>query len=148
MNLIEEAKLIFKSDKPEHFTNYTHCEECAEHDETLRNSDIDNIGMDELGNLGWDPMCFCSVEGKKYYMPALIRLCLSTLNSNEPYLEQFLYHLTGNGENNDLFASCTPEQRKFIASFISYLFEKCTKEIEYNYFIDDALKAHEIWSKA
>lgn len=148
MNWIDESKRIFEAKKPEHFTNFTHCEECAEHDETLRNSSVEIIGMEELGKLGWDPMCFCTIEGKKYYMPALMRLCVETLTSNEPYLEQFLFHLEGDGENNDLVMGCTPEQRKFIACFMNYLIEKHAKEIEKNLCADDALRVHKIWSKA
>ena len=148
MDWIEESKRIFEAEKPEHFTNYTHCEECAEHDETLINSSIENIGLEELGNPGWDPMCFCSVEGKKYYMPALIRLCIETLDGDEPYLDQLLVHLESNGEKNALVIGCTETQRKFIASFVSFLVEKHAKEIEYNCCTDNALRVHEIWTKA
>lgn len=148
MNWIEESKRLFKVKKPEHFTDFTHCEECAEHDETLRNSNVENIGMEQLGKIGWDPMCFCSVEGKKYYMPALVKLCLETLNSDAPYLEQFLFHLEGDGENNELVAGCSPEQRIFISSFIGYLIENHAEEIEFNQCTDDTLKVYEIWKKA
>ena len=148
MDWIEESKRIFKAAKPDHFTNYTHCEECAEHDETLRNSNAESIGMEELGKVGWDPMCFCTVEGKKYYMPALIRLCMDTLNSDEPYLGQFLFHLEGDGENNELVMDCTPEQRRFIASFMAYLIEQHAKEIELDFSTNEALRVHEIWKKA
>ena len=79
MNWIEEAKIIFYINKPVHFTNYEHCEECAEHDETLLSKTIDSIGLDEIGKEGWDPICFCSNEGKIYYMPSFIRLSLDTI---------------------------------------------------------------------
>ena len=52
MNWVEEAKILFYINKPAHFTNYEHCEECAEHDETLLSKTIDSIGLDEIGNEG------------------------------------------------------------------------------------------------
>jgi hypothetical protein len=54
---------LFNVPRPQHFTNYMHCCECAEHDETLRNSDVHSIGLEELGSASWDPLCFCSAEG-------------------------------------------------------------------------------------
>ena len=76
MNWTQHAKQLFQMPKPEHFTNHCHCCECAEHDATLLAYDVDSIGREQLGNPGWDPSCFASVEGLLYYMPALIRLNL------------------------------------------------------------------------
>jgi len=147
MNWIEKAKRVFATDKPEHFTNYAHCEECAEHDQTLKEADIDHIGLDELGNPGWDPLCFCSAEGKKYYMPALIRLSIETIN-DQFYFGELLFHLEGDGENNKLFLSCTKEQRLMIASFIDHMIAQYPDEIDAYGYTDEALKVHQIWSKA
>ncbi len=146
MDWVQEAKRIFAATKPEHFTNYGHCEECAEHDQTLKNSDVDRIGLDELGNPGWDPICFCSDEGKKYYMPAFIRLSLETVHGDY-YLGQLLFHLEGDGEDNALFLSCSTEQRQFIASFITYMIHRYADQVDSNCYTDNALRVHEIWSK-
>jgi len=147
MNWILEAKRVFDVPKPEHFTNYKHCEECAEHDETLINSDIDTIGLDELGKPGWNPICFCSEEGQKYYLPAFIRLSLETM-SDDFYFGQFLFHLEYDGENNKLVNSCSQAQRNYIASFLQYAIENYSSEIEQNSYDNEVLRAHEIWSKA
>ena len=146
MNWVKEAKRIFNIPKPEHFTNYKHCEECAEHDETLLNHSIDSISLLELGNPGWDPVCFCSDNGKKYYMPAFIRLSLETMRE-EFYFGQFLFHLEGDGKDNNLFQSCNIEQRKFIIDFIEHVIDKYSKEIELNGYENETLKVHEIWLK-
>ena len=146
MNWIEEAKRIFNIPKPEHFTNYKHCNECAEHDETLLNHSVDSISLLELGNPGWDPVCFCSDEGKKYYMPAFIRLSIETMG-NEFYFGQFLFHLEGDGNENSLFQSCNFEQRKFISDFVEYLITKYPAEINFNGYENETFKVHEIWSK-
>ena len=146
VNWVASAKALFKVPKPEHFTDYRHCCECAEHDETLLSADIETIGLKELGNPGWDPMCFASPEGKKYYFPALIRLSLETIES-EFYLDQFLFHLEWDGPDNDFYLSCSKEQRAFIADFLAYLIDAYAETIENNFSADSALKCYEIWSR-
>jgi len=147
MNWIGTAKKLFEAQRPEHFTNHEHCEECAEHDQTLLSSDFDTIGLDVLGNPGWEPICFTSAEGKKYFLPAFVRLSLETVD-DEFYFDQFLFHLEGNGADNDFYLSCSTEQREFVASFISYMIENYSEQIESNFSTDEALKSYEIWSKS
>jgi hypothetical protein len=52
MHWTQEAKQLFKIPKPEHFTNYRHCCEYAEHDATLLAYDVHTIGVEQLGNRG------------------------------------------------------------------------------------------------
>ena len=115
---IQTAKRLFALPKPVHFTNYRHCCECAEHDETLLTHDVDSIGMEQLGNPGWDPLCFSSATGLLYYMPALVRLTLHTLEpSQAAYLDQFLFHLN----RAEVLEATTLQQRQFIVAFLEYL---------------------------
>jgi len=144
MDWVEESKRLFKAIKPKHFTNFSHCEECAEHDETLILADIETIGLDELGNPGWDPICFCSEEGKKYYMPSFIRLSLDSIY-NDFYFAQFLFHLEYDGENNKLLQSCSKNQRAFIASFVKYMIESFPVEIEKNICTDEVFRVYHLW---
>jgi hypothetical protein len=142
-----QAKLIFNETKPLHFTNYQHCCECAEHDETLVAHDRDSIGLEQLGSPSWDPLCFSSAEGLIYYMPALIRLTLDTIgNPRETYLDQMLFHLIRDGNDNTLVCACSKEQRDFIAKFLEYLIDNYSAQIDAAVFsTDDILRAHEIW---
>jgi hypothetical protein len=142
---IEVATKLFRAPKPEHFTNYTHCCECAEHDETLLNAEVDTIGMEELGSPGWDPICFATPEGKKYYVPAFVRLSLETM-AGDFYLDQFLFHLEGEGPGNDFLKSCSRTQREFLVRFIAYLIEHYPEEIEAACCTDNAFRVHELWS--
>jgi hypothetical protein len=142
---VEEAKRLFQTPRPEHFTDFEHCCECQEHDDTLRSTDIDTIGLEELGNPGWDPMCFATPEATHYYLPALIRLSLDTMN-DEFYLAQFLFHLQWDGPGNKLFQSCNVEQRAYLAGFIAYAVERYPDELEAAYCADDALSVLQIWS--
>lgn len=142
---VQEAKQLFAMERPAHFTDHTHCEECADHDATLCQAAIDTIGLDELGNPGWDPVCFCTNAGKRYYMPAFVRLSLETVAS-EFYFSQFLFHLAGDGPDNSLLASCTEDQRRFIASFVAHMIDTYPEEIENDLCTDEALAVYRIWS--
>ena len=76
--VLETIQQAFASSpRPRHFTNYTHCSECAEHDEVLRSRDVQTLRIEDVGNPGWDPICFISPEGFAYYVPALARLALA-----------------------------------------------------------------------
>ena len=150
MDWKQQAKLIFNVPKPAHFANYRHCCECAEHDQTLLAFDVDSIGLAQLGNPGWDPLCFSSAEGLMYYLPALIRLTLDTMDSpRETYLDQMLFHLVQDGPGNRLVSACSKEQRQFVADFLEYLVAKHCSPIDEGVFTpDDILRAHEIWRAA
>jgi hypothetical protein len=147
MDWIQHAKRLFNVPKPEHFTNYRHCCECAEHDNTLLAYDVNSIDIEQLGNPGWDPLCFISPEGFLYYVPALIRITLDTMaKPQERYLDQLLFHLIRDGKDHNLVRVCSPEQRAFIAGFLEYLINQYAAEIDECTYTDDILKACEIWS--
>jgi hypothetical protein len=120
--------------RPDHFTNYTHCDECAEHDETLRSQTPATIGLEQLGNPGWDPVCFInSPAGLKYYMPALARLALDPSDSS--YLLQFIFHL-----NEERIASFDESQKRAVLSLFEYLLEDPPFEINDGPGADDLLR--------
>lgn len=148
MDWKQQAKLIFNAPKPEHFTDYRHCCECAEHDQTLLACDVESIGLAELGNPGWDPLCFCSPEGLIYYMPALVRLTIDTIDDiRQSYLDQMLFHLMKDGPGNTFVSACNDQQRKFVAEFLEFLITEHSEQIASEVFAsDDILKAHAIWS--
>jgi hypothetical protein len=150
MDWKQRAKLVFNVPKPVHFCNDQHGDECSEHNQTLSAYDVDSIGLQQLGNPGWDPLCFSSPEGLLYYLPAMIRLTLDSTDSpQETYLDQMLFHLIRDGLGNQLVSACSNEQRKFVASFLEYLMENHASQIEASLFAsDDILRAHEIWSAA
>lgn len=145
MDWIEQAKQLFAIEKPEHFTNHTHCDECWEHDKTLLAHSYDSITINDLGNPGWDPICFCSNEGKKYYMPGLIRLCLETVE-DDFYFAQLLFHLELDGPNNRFYLSCSDKQRKFIYDFIEFMIIGFSTELEHAMSVDEVFRARDVWA--
>jgi len=142
---LDRAKALFAADKPEHFTNYRHCCECAEHDEELLRRDVDTIGLEDLGNPGWDPLCFSSMAGLKYYLPAMVRLTLETMDTVQ-YVASMLFHLVKDGPGNDLVLACNRDQRAFVAAFLVWLIENHAGALDEAMCADNALRAHEIWS--
>ena len=146
MDWITESKKIFATNKPAHFTDYLHCDECKEHDQTLLGSSIENISLNELGNPGWDPISFSNDDGKRYFMPALIRLSLETINA-ELYFSQLLFHLESDGPKNSLVVSCTPEQRHFIALFIAHMLDQYPEQIDKNAITEETFAVYQIWSE-
>ena len=147
MDWVTQAKQLFQVDKPVHFTNFTHCEECAEHDATLLNTTIETIGIKELGNAGWDPICFSNAQGKQYYTPAFIRLSLNTIDQ-EFYFGQYLFHLSYDGCQSEYYLACSAEQRHFIAQFLQYMIETYPEHLELNVCADSALQAYEVWAES
>ena len=148
MDWMPHAKPLFQMPKPAHFTNYRHCCECAEHDEALLACDVDSISLQQLGNPGWDPLCFATAEGLLYYLPAFIRLTLDTMDTpQERYLDQLLFHLMYDGKANRIVRACSREQRAFIAGFLEYLMDQYgTAMDECTLLSDDIVKAYEMWS--
>ncbi len=130
--------------RPEHFTNFSHCEECAEHDELLRARTRESLSIEDVGNPGWDPLCFCSAEGFAYYFPALTRLALTA--GYDWYANQLLFHLYSGYGDNRFFQYCTLAQRQVIAAFIGHLIETRASAIEATAASDDFLRCYELWS--
>jgi len=134
--------------KPEHFTNFTHCEECAEHDELLRSRTRETLTFQDVGNPGWEPMCFSSAEGMAFYMPSLARLVfVDPPYGYTWYGDQLLFQLHYGSFCNKLYTYCNAEQRQAIAVLIGAMIESHGVDIEASSSEEEFLRAHEIWSQ-
>ena len=144
MDLIQEALDLFgTTPRPEHFTNYNHCCECAEHDETLRNETLESLSYEDL-RPGWDPLCFISPEGFQYFFPALVRLSLE--GTGETYfIDQLLFHLESDGPENSRYLKFTEEQRSYVVKLLKHLVEIRAQEIEDNLDSDALFRTIEVW---
>lgn len=136
--------------RPEHFTNFTHCEECAEHDELLRMRDRETLCLEDVGNPGWDPICFCSSSGIAYYFPTLARLALAEQSSEQYdwYANQLLFHLYSGFTENAFFLYCSGAQRQAVARFVAHIIETRASLIDLYASTDEFLRCHELWSDA
>ena len=133
-------------ERPAHFTNHTHCCECREHDEELQPYTPATIPRSALGTMGWDPITFCTDEGFRYWLPALIRIVLS-IKGADNYYEQFLWHMQAVEGGHDRYAVCTEEERSVIAMTLAWLLEHRSEEIEQECVAQELLWAIERWSK-
>lgn len=133
--------------RPEHFTDYTHCEECAEHDELLRSRNIQTLRIEDVGNPGWDAISFATSEGFTYYFPALARLALAEPDDAHGwYGSVLLSHLVGDGRRNRRFLACTPEQQRAVVQFLQHLVERSAAVADKHCSTDDLFEAIAIWS--
>ena len=143
--LQEAIELFADTPRPAHFTNYTHCCECVEHDETLRNATLETLSCEDL-RPGWDPLCFISPEGFRYYFPALARLALD--GTGETYfIDQLVFHLELDGRKNARYLMFTPEQRSYVVRLLHYFVETRPGEIDDNFDSDALFRAIEIWAE-
>lgn len=137
--------------KPAHFCDPAHCPECADHDATLRANTRESIGLAELGNPGWDPLCFASAEGLLYYAPALARLALrDTPPTSEAdwYGPQLAFHLSYAGTANRLLCAASAMQRRALAALLAHLIETRAGLIDTWACADEFLEAWGLWACA
>lgn len=146
--LMEIDQAFSGIEKPEHFTNFSHCDECLEHDNTLRNRARETLRRENLGNPGWDPITFCSPEGIGYLFPTLARFCLlpSVWRNNGWYGEQLLFHLSYEGAENEFFRWCSPAQRASVGRFLRYLMETRAQTVSEHGCDDQLLDALQVWN--
>ena len=140
LRILESLRTAFPDcAKPDHFTNYTHCEECLSHDEFLRSGDRESLRLEEVNNPGWDPLCFASPEGFCYYLPALVRFSLMPSPNVAWHFPQLLFHLTHQYERNRHLKHANVEQRQSIVVFLRHIASTkksiiesylCTKDLE------------------
>lgn len=58
---------------PETITDPHHCSECEDHARTLAAQTLESLSTRHVGG-SWDPTCFMSDEGFRYWFPALVRI--------------------------------------------------------------------------
>jgi hypothetical protein len=111
------------NERPAHFTNYEHCEECRDFDDLLKCRDRSSLTLSDLTARG-DPFCFVLSQGLAYYLPTLARLALSG-KANDPhgYAPQLLFHLWSGGPYNSHLLSFTTEQRHAVQALLGHLLE-------------------------
>lgn len=144
--LFELGAAFAACERPDHFTDFQHCCECAEHDELLRSRHLESLRIEDVGNPGWDPLCFTSAEGLLYYLPALGRLALDEpTKDSDWYVPQLHFHLTYEGAENRILRAATPAQRRAVVRLLRHIVETLTELSEKWSCRDDLLAAAELW---
>jgi hypothetical protein len=132
--------------RPEHFTDHTHCPECAEHDQTMRSRPLSAIGVVELGNPGWSPITFLTEEAYGYVMPRLIELAVSSSveRPGESFVFAYLLALTPAPEHRKL-DYFTREQTAAVLESLHYMRDQMMPVIEAECCEDDLAQAITRW---
>ena len=134
--------------RPEHFTDFRHCCECAEHDALLQVRDRDTLRIEDVGNPGWDPLCFTSAEGLLYYLPALGRLALDAPDESSGwYVPQLHFHLTYDEAKNRILLATSAEQRRTIVRLLRHIVDTRAALCDDYDCRDDLLAAIALWEK-
>ena len=135
-------------ERPEHFTNFKHCCECAEHDELLRSRDRGTLRIEDVGNPGWDPLCFTSAEGLLYYLPALGPIALQEPTGNlDWYVPQLHFHLTYEDKRNRILVAASQEQRRAVVHLLRHIVDTRAELCERWSCREDLLVAAELWEQ-
>jgi hypothetical protein len=99
-------------ERPEHFTNHTHCDECWEHDEVLRGRTRETLSIEDVGSQAWNPITMATPQAFAYYLPALARLALEPVPKDwDWYGYIILFELRWNGPRNERWQYCNRNQR-------------------------------------
>lgn len=143
--LISDA---FSLPRPEHFTDHTHCCECAEHDATLQAHGLETISMDEIGSPAWDPITFCQPAAFAYWMPALARHTLDAPHAHWGwYGDTLVQQLERDGPRNERWLHCTPAQRAAVVNLLEHVFSSRASLIQEYHLLHPFARVVEIWSQ-
>lgn len=145
--IINDAYRAFSSfSRPEHFTDYTHCDECEEHDNTMRSCSLSEIGSNHVGNPGWSPIPFFTEQAFGYVMPRLLELALTNgINAHgEPFVFQYLLALTPLPEHRK-FNNFTPEQAAVVLKSLYYIRDHMGAVVENECCQNDLTDAIALW---
>ena len=117
--------------------NPHHCEECEEVEKNAQESDIDTLTLEKAGDGYASFSCFLNDCAFKYYMPAFIRLSLET-NMEDGYIENFIFAITVDKEDNSRLKSFSSEQKIFVHSFLKW-YKENKKEILDQWLIEEEI---------
>jgi len=101
------------------------CEECLEHESEMQAIDPVHPSLELLGNPGWDPICFASVEAYLYLLPGLVRL---VLEQTDAYIQQFIFHL----EQPERLDALSPAQAVALRKVLEYLLLQRSEVLDQN----------------
>jgi len=108
------------------------CDECREHEQTMAGNTLESLTINHVGNPGWNPTCFMSAHGFRYWFPALVRIASEQPDTG--YWEDlFGFHLRA--ESNRQGAFTVREQEVILEVFDAIVAHE-------NWILPDVLKAN------
>ncbi|THB79917.1 MAG: hypothetical protein D6B25_00055 [Desulfobulbaceae bacterium] len=110
--IIQDLYQAFKNfSRPENFTDYEHCPECYDHNETMKSARLTTLNSEHFGTPGYNPFNFLTAEAIGHFMPRLLELAITGVKTkdNELFLHNFLFHLAPD-KDFDRFKDYNEEQ--------------------------------------
>jgi hypothetical protein len=132
--------------RPAHFTDYKHCDECEEHDETMRRATLETLCSEHLGCIGYAPFSFLTEEGFAHYLLRIIELAaIGELNKfGEPFVLQVALQLCPTN-NYDRFSRYTKSQCKAVYDALCHTNATQYEALSEYCYISDMENAIEYW---
>lgn len=132
--------------RPEHFTDHEHCDECFEHDETMRKATLRSLSAVEMGTAGWSPLSFLTEEGFAYYMPRFMEMAvrLEKNRHGESFASHFLFHLAPSLDY-DRFKNFDQRKCTIILSSLQHLLNEHRKKVVEEFIQEDLENAITYW---
>jgi hypothetical protein len=128
--------------RPETFIRGTcACEECLEHDETMKGFKPRDLPLEPMINPGWDPLCFASDAAFRYFMPGFVRLVLS---HPDDYIDPFLNHLA----QPDRVTCLSPAQARQLALVLDHLAIVAKEALDNNRAADELFRTKTLLEQA
>ncbi len=74
-DILDEIRIHFaRYSRPDDYIDRAHCCECEEHYLELLDVPVDALSKEHVGDGAWDPTCFLTSDGFRYYFPGMARI--------------------------------------------------------------------------
>jgi len=151
MNADELSRAVYSGfaniARPQHFTDYAHCEECAEYDRQLQSVEGRALSASDIGTVAWGPIPFLTPQAMAYYLPRLIELALNGARNkeNDPFVCQFLNQVARYGKGAKQFSCLSAEHKLLMLRSLEYISAAYLPEIEAQFYGDMLQEALHGW---
>ncbi|MBB3167296.1 DUF6714 family protein [Simiduia aestuariiviva] len=134
--------------RPLNFTDYKHCPECEDHNETMKSATLATLESKHLGCVGYSPWCFLTEEGFAHYIPRILELAITGKGNahGELFLDDILYVLAPKPEH-DRFQRYTKHQCMAVFQALLYANKNFREQLVECFSHDDMDSALEYWSQ-
>ncbi|MFC4820321.1 hypothetical protein [Dokdonella ginsengisoli] len=134
--------------KPEHSTNYSHCEECAEYDLLLRSVARTELTVAQIGTVAWGAIPFLTPQALAYYFPRLAELALRGERNVEgdSFVCQFLNQVLSQGKGSPQLSCLGSEHRLLVLRCMDFIADVHLEEIEAQCYADVLQESILAWS--
>jgi len=147
--IIEDLYQCFSDyPRPENFTNFEHCNECLEHNETMKSASLDNLSGLHVGTTGWSPLGFLTEEAYGHCMPRFWELALTGEKNEhgESVLSVLLTDL-GISISDDRFRGYSRNQCEAVVAALEFALERHRSSVVEEFIQSDLERAIRNWKK-